>query len=1018
MASPGINQEINFQGRLLNAQGATVPDGNYNIQFKIYQDGDGQTVGNTTGTPAGSLKWTEDHLNANGQGVQVKNGFMSVQLGSITAFGSSIDWNQDTLWLSMNIGSTNGTCTPFSNCTPDGEMTPMKRLSSIPYSLNSGLLGGLSKSQFIQSTTTPQTANIAIQSSSASSISALVQGATSQTADILQVKADGTAEPLLAVSASGAVKLRNATDSATAFQVQNAAGTSLFTVDTTTGNVSVGAASQQGSLVIHDGNGQTTTLQAGDSAGNLTFILPPSTAVQGGHCLKDTTGTGVLGFQECSTGSSAFVQGGNSFGATAVLGTIDANALELRTNNNTVLSFNGISGAATLQNTSDSSSALKVNNAAGSSVLTVDTSAGQVVLGNANTLNASLVFRNNTNSNTTTLTAAAASTNQSIAIPNASGTVCLTSGNCAGLGGNGDVLQGGNSVGAAITIGTNDNYNFSLETNNQTRLTVDTSGNVGIGDASTGDRLSVTSAINNSTIYVDDDFDPSIDSAEWSSTSNVSTDTTCGAAGSVSGNALRFNGSGTRSAATIDMNTANGGTVSFYIYSSNQSTSGCESTEGGENMALEYSNNSGGSWTEITTYNQNSQHTISKIDVPIPSGAQTSATRFRWRQVAHSGNNFDNWTLDNVIVTTVNSANTPAALYVYNGSTSSEVDLLRVASDIGGTANIKLRVKANGDVFSDGTYYGAGGVTAGSADLAEVYRNNDDAQPGDVVVFTDSRTVEKSNKAYQTSLAGVVSTKPGFTLNVNETGVPVALSGRVPVKVSVANGSIQRGDYLTSSPDGKAQKATAAGPTIGTALEDATEDGTIEVFVHLGHYDPVDEALAQDNLFALQSSDTAMANLNVSGNATVGSLYVSNNAYVGGVLTVGTAKITATLTVGGRIISQGKAVTPQALSALGYGDQAADQSVVANGTDTAGTITFTTGAAPVGGELVKIAFSAQYETDPRIVLEPNNAESAHLKTFVTKTKDGFILHTTEPPQANQTYSFDYIIIGSNVAGTE
>src|ERR1044072_496313 len=62
-AATGINKTINFQGRLLNNQGATVPDGYYNIEFKIYQDGDGQSVGDSTGSPAGSLKWTEDHLN-------------------------------------------------------------------------------------------------------------------------------------------------------------------------------------------------------------------------------------------------------------------------------------------------------------------------------------------------------------------------------------------------------------------------------------------------------------------------------------------------------------------------------------------------------------------------------------------------------------------------------------------------------------------------------------------------------------------------------------------------------------------------------------------------------------------------------------------------------------------------------------------------------------------------------------------------------------------------------------------
>jgi hypothetical protein len=145
-AVEGINETINFQGRLFNGQGAIVPDGFYNVQFNIYQDGTGTAAGN----PDGTLLWTEEHLNNNGDGVTVRNGYMAVELGSITPFGSLIDWNQDTLWLSINIGDTNLTCTPFSACTPDGEMLPMKRFTSTPYSLNSGRLGGLTSTQFLQ----------------------------------------------------------------------------------------------------------------------------------------------------------------------------------------------------------------------------------------------------------------------------------------------------------------------------------------------------------------------------------------------------------------------------------------------------------------------------------------------------------------------------------------------------------------------------------------------------------------------------------------------------------------------------------------------------------------------------------------------------------------------------------------------------------------------------------------------------------------------------------------------------
>src|SRR5579862_7207090 len=156
-ASAGVNQTINFQGRLLNNQGATVPDGYYNIEFKIYQDGDGQSTGDSTGSPAGSLKWTEDYLNNAGHGVKIVNGFLSVNLGSINPFGSSIDWNQNTLWLSMNIGGVAPTCTPFSSCSPDGEMIPMQPLTSAVYALNANELGGLSATSFGQLAASTQT---------------------------------------------------------------------------------------------------------------------------------------------------------------------------------------------------------------------------------------------------------------------------------------------------------------------------------------------------------------------------------------------------------------------------------------------------------------------------------------------------------------------------------------------------------------------------------------------------------------------------------------------------------------------------------------------------------------------------------------------------------------------------------------------------------------------------------------------------------------------------------------------
>ena len=132
----------------------------------------------------------------------------------------------------------------------------------------------------------------------------------------------------------------------------------------------------------------------------------------------------------------------------------------------------------------------------------------------------------------------------------------------------------------------------------------------------------------------------------------------------------------------------------------------------------------------------------------------------------------------------------------------------------------------------------------GGADLAEIYGTNDASiKPGDVVVVDSliQNGVKKSSKPYDGSVLGIVSTQPGMVLgdaNVSGSPVMVALSGRVPVKVSTENGDIEAGDYLTtSSIPGVAMKATKAGAVIGTAMTgyDGEGVGTVIVFVKNGN---------------------------------------------------------------------------------------------------------------------------------------------------------------------------------------
>jgi hypothetical protein len=110
-------------------------------------------------------------------------------------------------------------------------------------------------------------------------------------------------------------------------------------------------------------------------------------------------------------------------------------------------------------------------------------------------------------------------------------------------------------------------------------------------------------------------------------------------------------------------------------------------------------------------------------------------------------------------------------------------------------------------------------------DVAEfIYDTNGSTEAGDVVIadLHSDESVIKSTEPYQASVLGVISTKPqmvmGMDLVIDEkTGEPIqgvsatrlALTGRVPVKVTEENGTIEPGDLLTtSSTPGHAMKWT------------------------------------------------------------------------------------------------------------------------------------------------------------------------------------------------------------------
>jgi hypothetical protein len=87
-------------------------------------------------------------------------------------------------------------------------------------------------------------------------------------------------------------------------------------------------------------------------------------------------------------------------------------------------------------------------------------------------------------------------------------------------------------------------------------------------------------------------------------------------------------------------------------------------------------------------------------------------------------------------------------------------------------------------------------TSAAYADLAEIYVSDHDYEPGTVVVFGGDQEITQSESRADARVAGAVSTRPAYLMNSDESGVAVALRGRVPVQVV---GPVVKGDALITS---------------------------------------------------------------------------------------------------------------------------------------------------------------------------------------------------------------------------
>ena len=202
-----------------------------------------------------------------------------------------------------------------------------------------------------------------------------------------------------------------------------------------------------------------------------------------------------------------------------------------------------------------------------------------------------------------------------------------------------------------------------------------------------------------------------------------------------------------------------------------------------------------------------------------------------------------NQTQDGNLTLQINDGGVTTTLIQMYGANSMTAipNSVTVNTAAGATAIVNGAGNAVGNIGSSSSYFNtvfAQATTALYADVAERFASDEIYEPGTVVELGGSAEITRVRHDASDTVFGVISTRPAFTMNGgagdNDTHPPVAMTGRVPVKVT---GIVNKGDRLISAGDGVARAAQPGEATsfnvIGRALssKSTVEAGTVEAIV-------------------------------------------------------------------------------------------------------------------------------------------------------------------------------------------
>lgn len=148
---------------------------------------------------------------------------------------------------------------------------------------------------------------------------------------------------------------------------------------------------------------------------------------------------------------------------------------------------------------------------------------------------------------------------------------------------------------------------------------------------------------------------------------------------------------------------------------------------------------------------------------------------------------------------------------------------------------------------------------------------------------------------------------------------------------------------------------------------------------------------------AIQGQLSIQKDLSVSGSTTVGGSVTASQVITAKLQLTGDLTLTRHIVAGGGLPNRANG------SALGSGGTSS-----VSGSDTAGSITISTGSGASAGCFITVTFAQAFTASPRVIVTPVGSSAGGMGYYINRTSTNFSVCTTTVPPSNSTFGFDYI----------